>query len=695
MAFALAILCTIVIPNWGGENSGRQVHAAGENKTGQLEGMEAFQADSYDSYLQQHQDARRPDHKIVIHGSDYSQFDGAEPKKLSAAGDSQGNFVETYDTGSISWEVTVPEDGLYNMTLRYYTIEGKSSSVERQLLIDGALPFASARSFIFPRIWTNEKSQIEQDNQGNDIRPRQVETYGWQELPFRDAQGYHEEPYAFYLSAGKHTITLISVKEPVIIDTIEISQIDELPSYEEIKQRYQEQGLQEADGQLIKVQGESAIYKSSPILYPTTDRSTPSTEPKSISKIRINTIGGNNWRFQGDTITWRIDVPVDGLYKLGIKSRQELLRGMYSTRTLYIDNEIPFQEMREIPFYYSSDWKMITLGNEQEPYLFYLTAGSHELRLEASLGSVAPLILQVQASVLELNAIYRKILMITGNVPDPFRDYNLVQKIPEMTEVFQKQSEIMSNVSNQLIEITGEKSDKVSILNKLAYQLDDLAKHPETVQTRMQSLKTNVGGLGTWISQVREQPLEIDYIVLASPEQTMPKATASFASKVKHEVTTLFSSFFTDYDSIGNTSENERVVTVWVGNAGRDQAQVLKAMTDDTFTEQTGISVNLKLVNPNVLMPATLSGQGPDIAMQIGNDIPVNYGMRNAIVDLTQFSDYEQVAGRFHESAITPYKFQGAVYGLPETASVPDAVLPQGYSGGTWVRGSANMGRYL
>ena len=77
VAVALAILCTIVIPGSGGENGGRQVHAAVENKTGQLEGTEAFQADSYDSYLQQHQDARRPDHKIVIHGSDYSQFDGS------------------------------------------------------------------------------------------------------------------------------------------------------------------------------------------------------------------------------------------------------------------------------------------------------------------------------------------------------------------------------------------------------------------------------------------------------------------------------------------------------------------------------------------------------------------------------------------------------------------------------------------
>ncbi len=244
------------------------------------------------------------------------------------------------------------------MSIRYYTVEGKASSIERMLQIDGELPFAGARSFIFPRIWMNEKDQIEQDNRGNDIRPRQIEVFGWQELPFRDSEGYYEEPYSFYFSAGKHTVTLVSLKEPVVIDTIEISQIHELPTYKEIEQNYQTQGLQETSGHMIKVQGEAAVYKSSPTLYPITDRSNPNTEPQSVSQIRINTIGGHNWRMPGDTITWKVDVPQDGLYKIGLKSRQEFLRGVYSTRTLWIDNEIPFRELREIPFNYSSDWQM-------------------------------------------------------------------------------------------------------------------------------------------------------------------------------------------------------------------------------------------------------------------------------------------------------------------------------------------------
>ncbi|GGG53429.1 ABC transporter substrate-binding protein [Paenibacillus radicis (ex Gao et al. 2016)] len=664
VAVALLLLCTWVIPSAGPHLASAEESVKAERADGNV-----FQANSYDSYLQTHQNAARPDRNIVVQGGSYTFAEGMEPKKVNDAGDRQGNFVETGDSGSIGWDVTIPEDGLYNLSLRYFTVDGKASSIERMLMIDGEVPFSGARSFLFPRIWTDEKA-MEQDNRGNDIRPRQVETFGWQEKPFRDFEGYYEKPYSFYFSAGKHTITLVSLKEPVIIDAIEIGQIEEPPTYEEIKKQYEQQGLKETSGQTIKVQGESAQFKSSPTLYPITDRSNPNTEPQSVSEVRINTIGGHNWRMPGDTITWKIDVPEDGLYKIAIKGRQELLRGVYSTRTLRIDDHIPFQEMREIPFYYSSEWQMNTIGNGEEPYLFYLTKGTHDLQLEVSLGSIAPLIREVQSSILELNAIYRKILMITGGVPDPFRDYNLEKKVPEMVEVFNKQSDILYKISDQLVEITGEKSDQIAILTKLAYQLKDLAANPESLQTRLESFKINVGGLGTWILQVKEQPLEIDYLVIASPEQRMPKAKASFAKKMKHEISTLLSSFFIDYNSIGNSSESERSVTVWIGT-GRDQAQVLKAMSDDSFTQQTGISVNLKLVSANVLMPATLSGQGPDVAMQISNDIPVNYGMRTAIYDLTQFSDFEQVADRFRDSALTPYKYKDAVFGLPEQQVFP------------------------
>ena len=99
--------------------------------------------------------------------------------------------------------------------------------------------------------------------------------------------------------------------------------------------------------------------------------------------------------------------------------------------------------------------------------------------------------------------------------------------------------------------------------------------------------------------------------------------------------------------------EKDRSITVWI-TTGRDQAQVMKSLIDDIFTPETDISVQLKLVPPEILLPATLAGEGPDVAMQMGEDVPVNYAMRGAAYDLTQFPDFEEVAKRFPRERINP-----------------------------------------
>ncbi|MGV7801906.1 hypothetical protein PJN14_30485, partial [Mycobacterium kansasii] len=79
-----------------------------------------------------------------------------------------------------------------------------------------------------------------------------------------------------------------------------------------------------------------------------------------------------------------------------------------------------------------------------------------------------------------------------------------------------------------------------------------------------------------------------------------------------------------DYNTIGNAGEEgQQSITVWIGT-GRDQAQVMKEMIDDRFTSKTGIHVDLKLVDIKSLLSATLAGQGPDVAMEIGIADPVN-----------------------------------------------------------------------
>ncbi|SEO18149.1 ABC-type glycerol-3-phosphate transport system, substrate-binding protein [Amphibacillus marinus] len=640
---------------------------ADENEPNWDEIVAGARDDMYANYLVEHQDKTRPADEIIVQAIDYQEADGMDVERFDPFSGAVNPSIKTDEIGSVHWEVEVDQPGLYNIEIKYYPIEGKSSSIERELYINGQLPFQGAATLTFPRIWENERDEIERDNRDNELRPRQVENPHWQTVNLHDSDGYYTEPYLFYFELGLNTITLQSSREPMLIEYIKLHQAEEPLSYQEQLASYQALAVEETAGFLLKIQGEDANLKSAPTLYPINDRTSPATEPYHISKIRMNTIGGYNWRWPGQWLSWQVDVPEAGIYQLGVKYKQNTLRGVFSTRKLFINGKLPFKEVENIPFYYHNSWNLNVLG-EEEPYLFYLEEGLNEIKLEVTLGEIAPLLRTVEASVLELNAIYRNILMITGVAPDPYRDYQLVKNIPEMEEVFKRQSEILYGVADQLAEVTGETSDVTAILNTMAYQLEDFVKRPETIQRRLDSFRINVGGLGTWILTVREQPLEIDYLIVASPDQTMPKADVGFIRKAAHEMGSFFYSFIEDYNTIGNVAEEDDEVdniTVWIGT-GRDQAQVLKAMIDDTFTPETGINVNLKLVQMHVLLPATLAGQGPDVAMQIGNEIPVNYAMRNAVVDLTQFDDYQSVEQRFRESAVLPYRFDGGVYALPE-----------------------------
>ena len=128
-----------------------------------------------------------------------------------------------------------------------------------------------------------------------------------------------------------------------------------------------------------------------------------------------------------------------------------------------------------------------------------------------------------------------------------------------------------------------------------------------------------------------------------------------------------FYSFLVDYTSYGDKKAD--AVTVWIGSGtgGRDQANVIDSMIQDHFGEDGRIDVNLKLVPPGALLNATLAGQGPDVALSVPQSDPVNYAARGAVADLTQFQGFQDVESRFTPSAMEPMRFNGKVYGLPET----------------------------
>ncbi len=619
--------------------------------------------DTYELYISQYMDNQKPPAEISIDVDKFIDTD-MDIQILQDFEGSSGKSVRTDEQGSITWEVDVPQEGLYSVFIEYYPIEGRSAAIERELWVNGSSPFIDARHITLTRVWVSAE-EIKRDNRDNDMRPRQIEEPHWQTAYFNDYMGYHNEPYLFHFNKGKNTFKLVSVKEPMVIKTLKLTQYREVPSYEDKLTEYNQKGYAIVEGDPVYIQGESAVFKSDPTLYPVNDRTSPATVPYHRSKIRLNTIGGTSWQLPGQWIEWDIPVEKAGLYQIVIKGRQNITRGLYANRRLTVNGEVPFKEMEYIPFNYTATWNNFVLGDGDEPYLFYLEEGVNKLKMEVVLGDLAEILREAEDSVYILNNAYRKILMITGQTPDKYRDYQLEKKLPGVMTTLNEQSKALANLSKRLVDYTGQRGSHNAILDRLSYQLSDMYERPRTIQNRMKQFKDNVGALGTWILNTRQQPLEIDYIVVSSPDEELPKADASFFRRLIHEITAFIASFTEDYNSVGNVYDQNDAVTVWI-STGRDQAQVIKKMIDDSFTPQKKISVNVELVQVGVLLPATVAGRGPDVAMSVGNGEPVNYATRNAAVDLTQFPDLPDVMKEFTESSMLPYKFQGGIYGLPE-----------------------------
>ena len=655
----LAAAIVLIVLLGGGSQDFHQKYEGVDLST-DITGLE--RSDTYANYLLRHQDAADAAEPVEVDVFAY-EGDAEQTERDGRA------CVLTPDGSTVTWKADVPVAGFYTIQIEYLTIPSRGVDIERELYINGELPFAGAAQLVFSRMWT-DSGPVRKDNQDNDIRPTQIEYYDWQQGWCRDEMGYEVEPYRFYFTEGENTVTLKAVNEPMLIGAIRLMPAQKSRTYAEyVAAQPQVESSETAKAWQLGVQGEDAQLRSAPSLYARYDRSSSATVPYSVRSTVLNMIGGDPWNTAGQWIEWTFDVPEDGWYNITIKARQAYQRGALSCRSLYIDGEIPFDDMESIAFAYSTSWNMRTLADESgAPYRFFLSQGEHTIRLEATLGEMGPVLQNVEDSIYRLNLIYRKILVLTGVNPDRFRDYNIAQVYPEAIGAMDLESKRLYKIVDDTVAIAGQKSDRVAVAQTLAVQLESFVEHNERITQSFGNFKDNITSLGTAMQNMSETKLDVDMIYISGESAQLPRLNDGFFAKLAHEVRSCVASYFVDYNSLGDKydGDTEDLIEVWIVT-GRDQSTILKTMVDDTFTPASGIRVNVKLVVAESLLTAVVAGNGPDVVLSVGTWFPVNYAMRNAVENLRQFDDFDQVVEPFCQSALTPEEYNGGVYGLPET----------------------------
>ena len=615
---------------------------------------------------------------IVVPTSSARSGGTASLRPVGSAGGRSGAFSEWREEVEwVEWRFTVARKGVYEIDLEYYLEPGGSSAAVRTLLVDGKVPFLEAYKVAFYRFF-RDTSEPTINNIGDEVRPRQEEIPAWRVATLRDSVGMYDEPFRFAFDAGEHSVRLLLVDEAMILGNLILRPATRIPSYAEtadIRRAYLP-----ARG-TVQIQSESAVLeKNDPTLRRESDGD-PESEPVGTGYRRLNIQGAWRWRIGDQAITWSFTVPETGLYKIGLRVGKFWGDGLPAYRQIAIDGRVPFREMLAYKFGFDRRWRVETFADQKgEPYLFSLTGGQHTLTMTVKMAELAGLIYSVNDNVLLLSRVLRQIIMITGSEPDPNYLYELDKKIPDLLDNLRHLRDEMQWKVDLLTKVSTKRPAAANNLLTVKSQLEKALAQPDMIHRRVRDLTNAQESLGSWYLALQEQPLWIDYFLLGGPQEPFKQDRSNFFQRLAATVKNLFISFYKDYDSVGNVYAAEskgtekKLINVWISR-GTEWAEVIKEMADETFSARTGIMVNMNVLPPsqlnagavNALMLAITSGRAPDVACGLGATSPVEFAIRDAVLDLDQFAGHEEVFQRFLPRITQPFKYRGGTYAIPET----------------------------
>lgn len=603
---------------------------------------------------------------VTIPGTQvYQHSDQATVNKDSYKGKSNVMLWKTKSTSWIEYKVNVPQTGLYSMKLFYHPYMGTSvggfqdvNPASFDVAVDGDNIFREAKGIPFRREF-HDKLPLNKNSQGDDIRPMSVQYDQWMSAYFRDSAGAYANPLEWYLTKGTHTIRFTS-RESVAIDQLQLLPPPTYPDYAKVSAKYPKKKGQG----LITFQAQN-VYKKNDVAIQMRSSQDPLMTPKSEGHIIFNSLGGNGWRYGGQTATWRFHVNKSGTYEIAMRALQDFIPNQSIFRTIRIDGKVPFRSLLTYRFAYQSGWHKVVLHDAKgNPYQFYMTPGDHTISMTANYGPFQQVLAQQETAVLHLNVVSQELNSLTGGVVDTARTWNIEKNYPELINQLKEIEQELNVMSEEVTKINKGKNSAATALATSAKDIETLLNNPDNIPGEMSRVSSISSKVGSIRSQLIYAPLQLDKFYLAPMGAKLPAMQANLWTKITSTVAD-FTHSFTRSNQMA--AGNGKVLHIWA-HYGRDYVNLLQQMADQYFTPKTGIKVKIDLVpSTQVLVLANAANKQPDAVLGLGEGEPVNFGMRGAALDLSQFPDFKKAIKNFAPGSMQPYYYDHHYYGLPET----------------------------
>ncbi|MCF7924411.1 MAG: extracellular solute-binding protein [Candidatus Izimaplasma sp.] len=572
--------------------------------------------------------------------------------------------IEVGDT--ISFSVNIFTEGLYQLAFDFYSLSDDYLDMEMSVKINDKLPYDEAAQVIIYKQWS-QVDGFSEDRYGNDFFGEQIQEKKWIYQDFYDPMGLFLKPLAFYLETGHQEISLTLIKGEMLVGDIYISGRSEYLTYQE----YSEGASLLNEEVIIETEAEIPDYKNASNIQAGVSR-TVGVTPFSVKYLKLNTIDGASYNSQRETLAYNVETERAGYYYLTFKVKQSNNVNAAVFRTLKVNGKIPFAEATNIKFEYDTGWQNVTVGDGENPYLIYLESGVNEISLCVNLSPFQDAYYEIEDILEYVNELSLDIKKLTGNQLDEDRDWEISDYLPNVVNELKAAAIVLQNIYDNLNDLTD--SDKLSesasmikiAIRNLKVLIEDPNDIPKNINLLSTSQESIASTLRSAVSLLLNSPLDIDKFYVHTDVE-LEKANANFIVRFWVSIKRFFLSFFDERYQV-NPEDDELVV--WV-NRPKRYTDLIQKMSDDEFTKDTGIKVQVSVMaSEGKLILANSAGTNPDVAMGVASWLPYDLGMRGAILDLTEFiedEDFVEVLDYYNNQSLIPLIYDNGLYGLPDT----------------------------
>lgn len=633
---------------------------------------EVYEAPLYSAVLEEYNASglSDPDYAGAI---DYARTNGTE---VTSDDPDYGEYVSDYLTNfdenasvylvdsdhSVSF-IHAKTAGLYCLSFDFYDLENNIANTQFYLTVNGEVPFYEAMTLVLPAEWRFETMDFSLDRYGDEIQSGSEKIHTWRNAVVYDFNGLHPGYYCLYLEQGD-VVSISYVNSDFLVGQFSYVAQESIMSYDDYLALHD--GASIANDS-VTVAARDIAYRSDPSIRLRAERD-PSNIYYETRSLVLNVIYGESWDASGQSVSYSFTVSESGYYNLSFKYRQYMVQDMSVYRKIAIDGVIPYDLLYCYAFPYSNSFINRTLSDENgDPLKVYLEAGEHTITLTAVNYPYRTTIETIQYVMNRIQTIALNVKKYTSGGTDRYRDWDIETYFPTAAEeIYSLAALLRQNYEKLLTVADSDSPSEIASLKVAASRLDNIADNINELPSLMVQFSDGDSSvnelLGILMQDLMSSSLELERTVMHG-DTKLDKPFASLPVRMWEGLKRLVLSFIDNPYAASSATEGE--LTVWV-NHPRQYIEIMQAMIDANYDGPLKVTLS-QMPDQNKLILANASGQAPDVVLGVDNWIPYDFAIRNAALDLRQFSGYAELVSHFSPGAMIPFAFEDGIYAIPET----------------------------